>query len=404
MNVLIFHPTFPGQYLYLARYIARDPKNKVVFISKTGKNFDLPGVRVQRYKPARETTQGLHPYLTDAEAAVLDGQAVFRAVQELREEGFQPDIMIGHTGWGSALYLKELYPKIPLIGYFEWYYRAIGSDVKYWEDEFLAVNDALRIKTKNFHHLSNLISCDIGYCPTNWQKKQFPQEFESKLRVIHEGVDTEYCRPRADVRLVLDDVKLDLSQAKEIITYVSRGFEPYRGFPQFMDAVRIVLDRRPDCHVVIVGKDRTCYGAVSKDRRTYQQIEMDKGGLDMKRVHFVGLRDRKDYIRILQASTVHVYLTRPFILSWSMLEAMAAGCCVVSSATPPVEEVMIHNKNGLLADFRSPMQIAERIEEALSDADLRRRLANDARQTIIEKYELSKMLEKQMALIQSQLK
>lgn len=403
MNVLIFHPSFPAQYLYLSQHIARCPENKVVFISKVGRNFDLPGVRVFQYKPSRGAADGIHKYLTGTEEAVLDGQAVFRAVRELRERGFRPDVMIGHTGWGSSLYLKDLYPEVPLIGYFEWYYRAVGSDVKYWEDDFLSANDSLRIRTKNFHHLSNLVSCDVGYCPMQWQKQQFPREFHHKLEVIHEGIDTQTCQPRAGAKLILEDIKLDLSEAGEIITYVSRGFEPYRGFPQFMDAIRIVLANRPACHVVIVGKDRTCYGAKSSDNRTYQQIEMDKGGLDRERVHFVGLRDRIDYVKILQASNVHVYLTRPFILSWSLMEAMAAGCCVVSSATPPVEEVIGHRENGLLADFRSPKQIAERIEEALDDVELRRNLAKRARETIVEKYELSKMLNKQMQMIQSQL-
>lgn len=284
------------------------------------------------------------------------------------------------------------------------YYNAFGSDAKFWEDEFLSLNDTLRIRTKNLHHLSNLVSCDIGYCPTYWQKQQFPKEFHPKLEVIHEGVDTTLCCPKPEVKLVLEDISLDLSEQDEIITYVSRGFEPYRGFPQFMDAIRIVLANRPKCHVVIVGKDRTCYGAPSPDNRTYQQIEMDKGGLDMNRVHFVGLRNRTDYAKILQASTVHVYLTRPFILSWSLMESMAAGCCLVSSATPPVQEVITSGENGLLADFRSPKQIASQIETALDDANLREKLSKRARETIVDRYDLDKMLAKQMDLIYSQIK
>ena len=404
MNVLFFHPNFPAQYFYLAQHIAKDSKNKVFFVTKADNGVKLPGVRVVTYQLSRPVTSDIHGYISVVEEAILDGQAVYRSVRELEAQGFKPDVMIGHTGWGSSLYLKDLYPDVPLIGYFEWYYNAFGSDAKFWEDEFLSLNDTLRIRTKNLHHLSNLVSCDIGYCPTYWQKQQFPKEFHPKLEVIHEGVDTTLCCPKPEVKLVLEDISLDLSEQDEIITYVSRGFEPYRGFPQFMDAIRIVLANRPKCHVVIVGKDRTCYGAPSPDNRTYQQIEMDKGGLDMNRVHFVGLRNRTDYAKILQASTVHVYLTRPFILSWSLMESMAAGCCLVSSATPPVQEVITSGENGLLADFRSPKQIASQIETALDDANLREKLSKRARETIVDRYDLDKMLAKQMDLIYSQIK
>ena len=404
MKVLILHPNFPGQYVLIAPYLAKDTQNQIIALAKNDRKYPMPGVRVVTYQLTRSPAKETHAYSQTMEDAVLDGQAVFRAANELKHQGFIPDVIIGHTGWGSTLYLKDLFPDVPLIGYFEWFYRAVGGDVKYWPDEKVEVNDVLRIRTKNAHHLLNLDACDVGYCPTEWQRKQFPTEYLDKLQVIHDGIDTDFCKPQAGVKLILEDIKLNLSEIPEIITYVSRGFEAYRGFPQFMDAIRIVLKNRPKCHVVLVGDDRVCYGAQLPEGMTYKQMELAKGGLDMSRVHFVGTRNRRDYLRILQASRVHVYLTRPFVLSWSVLEAMAIGCPLVSSATPPVEEVVIDGENGLLADFRSPEQIAQRVEEMLDDRRLAKSLGENARTTILERYALDKMLNKQMNLIYSQLK
>ena len=198
----------------------------------------------------------------------------------------------------------------------------------------------------------------------------------------------------------MEDINLNLPEGTEIITYVARGFEMYRGFPYFMDAIRLVLKRRPNTHVILVGKDRICYGAQLKDT-SYQKIEEEKGDYDTNRVHFVGLRNRGDYRKILQASSCHVYLTRPFVLSWSFLEAMSFGCAIVGSKTPPVEEVMEDNVNGLLAEFRSPYHIARRIEEILDDRELAARLGKKARETILDRFELNHCMRQQEDLMYS---
>jgi len=405
MNILFLHPSFPAQFLYLAQHFVKNKKNKVFFITKETNGNRLAGVNMVLYKPARAGTKGIHKYAHYLEDAVLDGQAVVRAIIEIKEKAnFVPDVIIGHTGWGSTLYVKDIYPDVPLIGYFEWFYHSFGSDVGYWKDENVSYDDRLRIRTQNAHHLLNLATCDIRYCPTQWQKEQFPKEYQAEMKVIHEGIDTEFCCPNPDTKLILPQLKLDLSDAKEIITYISRGFEPYRGFPQFMEAVRILMKKRPDCHVVIVGVDRSCYGSSPARDKTWKQLELEKGGFDMKRLHFTGLLDRESYRTVLQASTVHVYLTRPFVLSWSMLEAMAMGVTLVASATPPVEEVVTDGENGLLANFRSPEHIASRIEEALDNENLRNQLKKAARKTIEEKYSLKDCIRKQINMIYSVIK
>lgn len=405
MKILFLHPNFPGQYVHLAKYFAGNPDNKVFFFTKETNGNQLVNVNLVVYKPGRNGTEKIHPYAKFLEDAVIDGETIIHALVEIRNKtGFVPDVIIGHTGWGSTLYVKDLYPDVPLIGYFEWYYNAYGSDVGYWKDERVSDTAQMRIRTQNAHHLLNLTTCDVSYCPTEWQRQQFPKVFQEKMQVIHEGIDTEFCCPNENIKLVLPKLNIDLSEAKEIITYVSRGFEPYRGFPQFMEAIRLIQKKRPDAHVVIVGVDRSCYGGAPGENKTWKQVELEKGGIDLKRIHFTGLLYREDYRTVLQASDVHVYLTRPFVLSWSMLEAMSMGCCLVGSATPPVQEVVEDGVNGLLANFRSPEHIAIRIEEALEDKVLRKNLGEAARKTILEKYDLQKCLRSQINMIYSAMK
>lgn len=403
MNILMLHPNFPGQYVLFAPYVGAKENHTVVALSQEESLFkSTQFVKAFKYKRTRVPSPKTHMYNRILEEAVIDGQAVYRSVKELGYRGFVPDIIIGHTGWGSTLFLKDLYPAVPIVGLFEWFYR-IGADLGYFSGEKVTIEQQMSIRMRNSHHLINLDLCDAGYCATEWQRSQFPAEYLPKLAAIHDGIDTQFCSPAAETKLVLDDVKLDLSDCREIITYVSRGFEAYRGFPQFMDALRLVLARRPHAHVVLVGSDRVCYGDNPANGKNYRQMELDKGGFDTKRVHFVGVRNRADYQKILRASNLHVYLTRPFVLSWSMLEAMSFGCPLVASATPPVEEVVIHGENGLLADFLSPSDIADKMETMLADRDLAARLGKAARQTVVERYDVNKMLPKLYDYMMAQL-
>lgn len=405
VNLLFLHPNFPGQFLHLARHFAKNSNNRVVFLSKQTHGNNLKGVEVAIYKAAREATPGVHPYVRPLEEAVLEGQAIVRTINSLRlKHGFIPDVVIGHSGWGSTLYVKDILPKVPLIGYFEWYYQVFGSDVCYWPDDEVTDDAKLRIRTMNAQNLLTLQSCDLSYCPTKWQQSQFPKEYRDSIRIAHEGIDTDFFCPAPGTQLSLKKTGLELPAETEIVSYVSRGFEPYRGFSQMMDAIRILLARRPNCHVVLAGTDRSCYGPPPKPETTWRQLEEEKGGYDKERVHFTGLLPREDYLNLLQASTVHVYLTRPFVLSWSCLEAMSAGCTLVASATPPVEEAVKDGVNGLLASFRHPENIADRIDEALDDAELRERLGKTARETILERYELRSSLRTQVNMIYSAVK
>ncbi len=408
MNIAILHPSFPGQYLHLAPYLARNPENNVIFCAKENSiGTQLENVTLALYRKPNEKEESWIKTcgpLRPAAEAVVEGQSVVRALEWIaKERNLKPDVIIAHTGWGSTLYCKDLYPDVPIMGYFEWYYRADDSDCYWWPDEIPQMGNRISIRTRNAHHLMNLELCEAGVAPTKWQYSQFPEAYKPKIHIIHEGIDTRFCSPEPSGNrpgLILDDVKLNLPPETEIITYVSRGFEIYRGFPYFMDAIRIVLQRRPKAHVIVVGKDRICYGAQLKDT-TYLKEEQKKGGYDTERVHFVGLRNRGDFQKILRASDCHIYLTRPFVLSWSFLEAMSFGCPIVGSKTPPVQEVMEDNVNGSLAEFRSPHHIARKVEEMLDDKERARKLGQRARETIQERFELGKCLRAQEDLMYS---
>ena len=399
MRILFIHPNAPAQFYHLSLFLAQDPANQVVYLTMR-KDVDIPGMHKAVYEVSRQAAPQTHHYVRNLENAVLQGQAAYRTAGQLKAQGFIPDIIIGASGWGATMYMKDLFPNTPLVCYYEWFYRAHGSDVEFGPHEKISPDDECRIRTKNAPILIDLYSCDRGYSPTYWQHSQFPVEYVDKIQVIHDGINTEYCVPKADARLALDEIDTDLSQVEELVTYVGRGMEPYRGFPQFMESIALLLARRPKCHVVIVGEDRVAYGAARSDGKTFKQAMLEQLDLDMSRVHFTGHLPKNKYLEVLQASAVHVYLTRPFVLSWSLLEAMSVGCCVVASGTLPVTEVINDGVNGLLADFFSPAQIADRIEEALIDKRLRRMLGVRARATVQDRYNLQTMIGRQLQLIQ----
>lgn len=396
MRILFLHPNFPAQFRHLAMALGKDPRHLVVFGSAGGEG-SIPGVHKASYQVARAVHPQTHHYVRSLENAVLTGQAVYRMAVDLKEQGFVPDVVYAHSGWGPGLFVKDVFPDARFYGYFEWYYHARGSDADFDPSDPVTVDDEPRIRVKNAPILLDLSSCDRGLCPTRWQRRQFPSEYRSKLKVLHDGIDTAFFRPKPGARLVLPDIGLDLSACSEIVTYVARGMEPYRGFPQFMEAVALLQKARPQCHVVVVGEDRVAYGRPLPEGQSYKQLMLDKLSLDHSRLHFTGRLPYDQYLQVLQASSVHVYLTRPFVLSWSMLEAMSAGCFVIGSDTAPVREVIQDGENGWLVDFFSPQAIATRIDEALERGDRLQAMRANARATICKHYDLAKLLPKHLA-------
>ncbi len=395
MRILFLHSNFPAQFRHPAAALSKDQNNRVIF-GTTRQEGEIPGVYKVIYAQSRKPHKETHHYVKPLEDAVLQGQAVYRVLDKLRRDGFVPDVVYGHSGWGPTLFVKDVFPRARLLCYFEWFYRSQGSDVDFDPSEPLTPDDRLRIRVKNAPILTDLYSCDAGLCPTSWQMQQFPPEYQGKIHVLHDGIDTNYFSPQPGQKLVLPIINLDLSEAKEIVTYVSRGMEPYRGFPQFMEAVSLLHKRRRTCHVVVVGEDRVAYGRRLPHGKTFKRLMLEKFDFDLSRLHFTGGLPYSQYLQVLRASSAHVYLTRPFVLSWSMLEAMSAGCLVIASNTPPVTEVVQDGVNGILVNFFSPQEIASRVEEALDSPDKMASIRVKARETILEKYDLIKLLPKHL--------
>lgn len=389
MRVLFLHEACPGQYRHLAAALAADPGNSVVFATAS-QDACAPGVVKRPYALARQPSPDVHHYLRWTERAVLTGQAVYRVMRELKAEGFVPDVVCAHAGWGPALYVKDAFPDTRLVGYFEWYYRGRGSDADYLGE--CTEDDALRLRTRNANLLLELAQCDAALTPTAFQRAQFPAMAADRLAVLHDGVDTDYFAPAPEMPWI--------AEADQVVTYATRGMEPYRGFPQFMRAVALLQERHPRLHVVVVGEDKVFYGSPLPAGDSWRRRMLaELPGLDLSRLHFTGPLPYDDYRRVLRASDVHVYLTVPFVLSWSLLEAMATGCLVVGSDTEPVREVIEDGCNGLLVDFRTPSALAARIEHALRLGPAASRLRRAARATVLEHYALRDLLPRQMALL-----
>lgn len=383
MRILFLHDNFPAQFGPIGNYLAG--KGWEVAFGTRRAGSASPHFKVFNYKPHREITKGVHPYAATFEKAAITGQAAARACLALKASGFTPDVMMAHSGWGPGMYLKDVFPDARYIGYFEWYYQPVGPDVAFMKGEEKQSEDQLlRTRGRNAPILVDLAACDFGLVPTEYQKSQFPAGIADRLKVLHDGVDTETYAPKAGARLVLPG--LDLSHADEIVTYVARGMEPYRGFPEFMAAAAEVMRRRPNAHVVVVGEDRVAYGRKLAEGDSWKKRMLAQHSFDEARLHFTGLIPRDQYLNVLQASSVHVYLTVPFVLSWSMMEAMSAGCLVLGSDTDPVKELIEDGRNGLLVDFYNVQQIARAIVRALETPERFAALRAAARETIVQRY------------------
>jgi glycosyltransferase involved in cell wall biosynthesis len=386
MNWLFIHQNFPAQYVHIARHLA-GRGDAVCFITQQ-RDRELPGVRKIVYVPRRQASK-VHPFVREFEASIENGLAVAQVCEGLKREGFRPDMVIGHNGWGETLYVKDVWPETILLSYFEFFYHAADSDLDFDPEFPPSPLDRVRIRTRNVVNLLGLETADWGQTPTEWQKSLYPERYWPQISVIHEGVDTALVRPDPSARLWLRGRPL-LAPGQQIVTYSARNLEPYRGFHVFMRALPPLLARFPDLQVLIVGGNGVSYGRRPAQGTSWREAMLSElgGRLDLGRVHFLGRLPYPQYLAALQVSAAHVYFTYPFVLSWSFLEAMAAGCLLVASKTPPVEEVVRDGENGYLVDFFDRDALVERLSAALTRPDRDARIRAAARATVEARYDL----------------
>lgn len=390
----------PSQFKHLAPALAREAGNQVVFVTRRT-DIDLPGIRRVSYAPTRTARGSTHHYVRLYENSVLHGQQVLRACQDLLREGFRPDLIVAHPGWGEALFLKDIFPRTPLLNYCEFYYHGTGADIGFDPSLPAGLDAMCRARARNAHLALSLESCDHGISPTQWQRDSHPAPFRDKISVIFDGIDTDAVRPVSDTRFVLPDGRV-LTRDDTVVTYIARNLEPYRGFPSFMRAVPQILAQCPDAQIVVVGGDEVSYGRDAPEGKSWRQTMLDEvGPLDPARVHLFGRLPYRSYLALLGVSTAHVYLTVPFVLSWSCMEALAKGCLVIGSRTPPVTEVIEDGRNGLLVDFLKPGEIAARVAEAVANRHGLAAVRARARETVLARYDLAHCLPAQQRLLRS---
>lgn len=394
MNFLFIHQNFPGQFRHVAAALARDPSHQMVGLGD-GANIRVPPQPVERlrvvgYRHEEKPNPATHHYLRDHEHHIRRGQNVARACLELVRQGFHPDVVMAHPGWGEAIFLRDVFPQARLLNYCEYYYRADGGDVGFDPDFPVDMDDRLKVRVRNNTQLQSLVAGDRGLSPTRWQHSRYPSDLARRIEVIHEGIDTATVRPDDQAQLVVDGIALRAGDP--VITYVARNLEPYRGFHVFMRALPRLLARHPGARVLVVGGDDVSYGRRLPKGETYREKYLAEANamaeaIDWSRVHFFGKLPYADYLKVLQVSAAHVYLTYPFVLSWSMLEAMATGCLLVASDTAPVTEVLKHGENGLLTPFFDHDALADRLLDVLAAPEDFRHLRDAARQTIEASYD-----------------
>lgn len=398
MKFLFSHRNFPAQFRHILFELSKDTSNEIVFITGTKNDINIKGVKKYLYHLKRDVPKNCHRYLKTFEEAVIHGQSAAEAAISLKNQGFYPDVIYAHS-WGNSMFLKDVFLNTPQLNYCEWYYNPTGADIGF-DGEVLNEDKLALTKCKNAQLLIDLVNCDRGICPTQWQKQQIPSEFHNKIEVLHDGIDTEYFVPDQNAIFKIPNSNITLTANDEVVTYATRGMEPYRGFPQFMEIAEKLLKQRPKLHIVIGGEDRVCYGPKLVNT-TYKELMLKKCDLDMDRVHFTGGLPYMEYKKLLQISSVHVYLTYPFILSWSLLEAMSSGCCIVASDTAPVREVIKNNDNGILVDFYDINKFVNTIDSLLNDSITSQKLKQKARNTILSSYNLKSLLPKHIMILKN---
>lgn len=402
MKILFVHQNYPGQFLYLAPELQKRG-HECLALTDFGNTRDST-IPVLKYKHEAQPIDPPAARLGRNYIQMSDrGVTVARACMQLREKrGYIPDVIFGHSGWGETLFLKEVWPEAKLLIYAEFYYKGRGADVGFDPEFATPTFDQVMIAQGRASHLGqSLLHADAGLSPTEWQASTYPTALRRMIDVIHDGVNTAVMEPNPDARFTLPNGAV-VKPGDEVLTFVNRNLEPYRGYHIFMRALPEVMAARPNAQVVVVGGDEVSYGSAPKDAKGWKDVILSevRDRLDMSRVHFMGKVPYDQFVTLMQVSRAHAYLTYPFVLSWSMIEAMSAGAHVIGSATAPVQEVIQHEVNGSLVDFFDVAGWSAKLTEALADPLKFQPLRDAARQTALSRYDQRILLPKMIDFVE----
>jgi glycosyltransferase involved in cell wall biosynthesis len=385
LKFLFVHQNFPGQYLHIVRSLladneVQDGAHEIVFMTEPNAN-NLVGVRKVTYAKPPPQQASTHIDAREFDQAMRRAENAAIGARQIKALGFKPDIIIGHHGWGEMLSLTDVFPGVPILGYFEFYYKIKDSDVNYDPEYPLPIERFGGVRAKNCVNLLALALDQHGQAPTAWQHSTYPGWARPSIRIIEEGVDLEICKPDPALRRKMFKIgTLSVSPKQKLITYVARNLEPYRGFHTFMRSLPKILAERPDAVVSIVGGDEVSYGA-AHPHGPWRQVMLAElhGKIDLSRVHFLGKVPYHQHLSLLKRSDAHVYLSYPFVASWSLREALACGCVVVGGDTPTVTEFVKHRENGLVVKALDPKALSKGVLTALEDTKLAGQMRAGAR-------------------------
>ena len=401
MRILIIHQNFPGQYRHLVgALIARDDEVQAIGAPHAP---GMAGVSCFRYRlPSVGAVPAVHPWAQDFQVKVIRAEAVLRLLSERSDQIVRPDLILGHPGWGELLGIKDHWADVPVLHQLEFVYQLQGADTGFDPEFPIALGSQTRLRLRRATQLMAFHDLDWALAPTHWQATTAPAAFRDRVSVIHEGIDTTAIAPRLGSYVNLEKRGLRFEPGDEVVSFVARNLEPYRGFHTFLRALPLLQKLRPRAHVILVGGEGVSYGPPPAQGGSWKQVLLAEleGQLDLGRIHFVGQVPHPVLHDLFRVCACHVYLTYPFVLSWSLLEAMACGAVVIGSDTSPVAEVISDGVNGLLVDFFSHEALAERVAEVLADPAAYRALALEGRRTVQQHFDLHGVcLPRQLALV-----
>ncbi len=361
----------------------------------------VPGVELERWGSPRPSSAHADPLVGRFALDAGRGEAAAAAARRLQSAGADPGVIVGHPGWGDMLFLHDVFPRARMLSYLEFWFSFAGGDVNFDPEFAVAGAEAeARLRLRNAPTLFAAAESDVLVSPTRWQAGRFPAAIRDRVHVVHDGIDTQRAAPHGDVRVDLPDGR-SLTSGDEVLTFVARSLEPYRGFHVFMRALPAIMAARPQAQVVVVGADDVSYGAPPPGGGTWYGVLMREVGdrIDPARLHMLGRIPYDAFLGVLQISRVHLYLTYPFVLSWSLLEAMACGALIVASDTAPVTEFIEDGVNGILVPMLDPQAVAGTVIRTLDKAATLSRLRERARATVIERAELQHCVARHLDLI-----
>jgi glycosyltransferase involved in cell wall biosynthesis len=403
MKFLFVHQNMPGQYRELITWLAARPEGHEIYFLTQRSDVKLPGVTTVTYKAHHQPAKDAYGLSKDWEAAAGTGIGAALAARQLKDtRGWSPDIIIGHTGWGELTFLKEIWPDVPMIGFFEYFYRTSGGLVGFDPENPPNDQAGFFAQARNTVPYTNIHTVDLGHTPTYWQRDRFPESFHDRMYVCHDGIRTDRLQPDPEASISLGRLDRPLTRDDEVITYVARNMERARGFHIMMRALPKILKERPNARVLMIGGNETSYGAESKHPEGLRgEMEEElQGQIDWSRVHFLGRVPYDALCDIIRISRCHIYLTMPFVLSWSLLESMSMQATVVAADVAPVREAVTHGETGMLVDFFDPDALAAQVVDVVANPESYAHLGPNARAHVVETYDfLTRCLPEHIAQI-----